>query len=307
MRYFSKPHVPGNKLATLTRRTSRFSVFLLLTFASFLPQLQRLWSRRDSSGVSLYYVLFNLLVATELLTIDLTLLTGVEDSDVFVHQPASLGDWLNLAQFAIVWALWALMYAYPSTLHNHQVANKELGHHSLVSCIVFYPSDEPRGVPAKVSAIYTTYLLISLVPVIIVTASPSSREGRRWFDALFLGFHTYFLNPIIIIFGIAALYAEARTIRARPEGSGLGSLSVVGLAAQAVVFFIVGVAWPGRLVWPFPIFGRAFLAWIQMIGFVLIDYIIFVIAQADLLYIAMQHNGWHAGVQGANGEREPLI
>ncbi|KAI8182797.1 hypothetical protein K4K52_006965 [Colletotrichum sp. SAR 10_76] len=261
-------------------------VFLLLTFASFLPQLQRLWSRRDSSGVSLYYVLFNLLVATELLTIDLTLLTGVEDSDVFVQQPASLGDWLNLAQFAIVWALWALI---------------------LVSCIVFYPSDEPRGVPAKVSAIYTTYLLISLVPVIIVTASPSSREGRRWFDALFLGFHTYFLNPIIIIFGIAALYAEARTIRARPEGSGLGSLSVVGLAAQAVVFFIVGVAWPGRLVWPFPIFGRGFLAWIQMIGFVLIDYIIFVIAQADLLYIAMQHNGWHAEVQGANGEREPLI
>ncbi|KAF6815487.1 hypothetical protein CPLU01_14136 [Colletotrichum plurivorum] len=263
-------------------------VLLIFTFASFLPQIRQLWTRRDSSGISLYYVLFNLMVATQILTIDLTVLMGVEESDVFVTKPISAGDWLNLAQFGAVWALWALV---------------------LVASIAFYPRDEARGVPMTVSAIYTTYLLITLVPIILVTASAAPKEDRRWFDAIFLFFHTYCLNPFITILGIAALYAQARTIRARPEGSGVGALSIVGLAAQAVVFFVVGFTWPGRLFWPFPILGRAFFIWIQMVGFVLVDYVIFAVVQADLLYIAMRHSGLEIGGGGIRrtGEREPLL
>lgn len=163
--------------------------------------------------------------------------------------------------------------------------------------------------PWKVWAIYTTYLLISLIPIIIVEASHSPRQDRRWFDALFLGFHTYCLNPIITLLGVAALYAQARTIRSRPEGSGLGALSLVGLASQAVVFLVLGLMWPGRLVWPFPIFGGALFAWIQMVGFVLIDYIIFAVVQGDLLYIGLQHMGRRIGFDEINraGEREPLL
>lgn len=82
----------------------------MLSLASFLPQLQRLWLRRDSSGISLAYVLFNLMVATELFTIDLAILTSVDGGDIFVHSPASVGDWLNLAQFGTVWVMWALVY-----------------------------------------------------------------------------------------------------------------------------------------------------------------------------------------------------
>lgn len=81
----------------------------MLSLASFLPQLQLLCLRRNSSGISLYYVLFNLVVTTEIFTIDLAILTGVEGSDIFVHNPASPGDWLNLAQFGIVWVMWLLV------------------------------------------------------------------------------------------------------------------------------------------------------------------------------------------------------
>lgn len=99
------------------------SVLLIFTFASFLPQIRQLWLRRDSSGISLYYVLFNLMVATQILTIDLAVLMGVEESDVFVTKPISAGDWLNLAQFGVVWALWALVYVLsfiqPSIILSH--------------------------------------------------------------------------------------------------------------------------------------------------------------------------------------------
>jgi hypothetical protein len=66
--------------------------------------------RRDSSGISLYYVLFNLISATELFTISFFfLINNVEESDVFVNRPPNAGDWLNLAQLALVWVLWLLM------------------------------------------------------------------------------------------------------------------------------------------------------------------------------------------------------
>lgn len=87
-----------------------YRILLVLSFASFLPQLQLVWLRRDSSGISLYYVLFNLVVATELFTIDLAILTSAEGGDIFVHSPATTGDWLNLAQFGTVWAMWILVY-----------------------------------------------------------------------------------------------------------------------------------------------------------------------------------------------------
>lgn len=80
---------------------------------SFLPQIRKLLLRRNSSGISLYYVLFNVMVATQILTIDLGLLMSVEGSDVFITDPISPGDWFNFAQFGIVWALWVLMYVLP--------------------------------------------------------------------------------------------------------------------------------------------------------------------------------------------------
>ncbi|KAK7710719.1 hypothetical protein SLS64_005622 [Diaporthe eres] len=144
----------------------------------------------------LYYVLFNLIVATELFTIDLSILTSVDGGDIFVHSPATIGDWLNLAQFGTVWFI--------------------------------------------ASVIYTCYLLISLVPLIVVPASTGPKDDRKWFDALFSGFHIIFLNPPITILGVASLYPQCRAILGRPRESGPGALSLLGLAAQAVLFLLVG-------------------------------------------------------------------
>lgn len=180
---------------------------------------------------------------------------------------------------------------------------------SFVTCIVFYPRDRPRSVPVSASAIYICYLLISLVPIIVVSASAGPNEDRKWFDALFTGFHILFFNPPITILGIASLYPQAREILRRPRGSGPGALSLAGLAAQAMLFLLLGLTWSVRLVWPYPAFGRAFRSWFQMVGYVPFDYIIFAVVQAILLYIAVRQNGWHARVDEAHpaSETDPLL
>jgi hypothetical protein len=166
-------------------------------------------------------------------------------------------------------------------------------------------------VPAIVSTIYTGYLLISLVPLIVVPASTGPEEDRKWFDGLFTGFHIIILNPLITILGVASLYPQARTILGRPRDSGHGALSLVGLAVQAVLFLLLGLTWPGRLAWPGPMFGRAFSSWFQMVGYVAFDYIIFAVVQAVLLSIAVRHSGRRVRVDEEQvetaSERDPLL
>lgn len=150
---------------------------------------------------------------------------------------------------------------------------------------------------------------MSLVPIIVVSASPGPNQDRKWFDGLFTGFHIMLLNPPITLLGVASLYPQACAIRRRPRGSGPGALSLVGLAVQAVLFLLLGLTWSGRLAWGYPIFGRAFSSWFQMVGYVPVDYIIFAAVQGVLLYIAVRHSGWHARDDEARvaRERDPLL
>jgi uncharacterized protein with PQ loop repeat len=89
------------------------SILTALTAISFVPQLRLLWVRRSSAGISPCYVLFNLISATELFTISFYFLVNhVEPADVFIHEPPAVGDWLNLAQLALVWVLWLAVYVF---------------------------------------------------------------------------------------------------------------------------------------------------------------------------------------------------
>jgi uncharacterized protein with PQ loop repeat len=82
----------------------------VISALSFLPQLRLLWLRRDVSGISLYYVLFNTIVATELFTLSFFLtVNNIDKPGVFVHYPPNAGDRLNLAQLTAVWLLWLVM------------------------------------------------------------------------------------------------------------------------------------------------------------------------------------------------------
>jgi hypothetical protein len=85
-----------------------------LSFVSFLPQLRLLYARKDSVGLSLFYLLFNLIVATELFTLSFLLVVNYAreeggGADLFVHNPPDTGDRINLAQFTLVWVLWLAM------------------------------------------------------------------------------------------------------------------------------------------------------------------------------------------------------
>lgn len=87
------------------------SVILVLSLASFIPQIRLLVQRRNSSGISPYYVLFNLISATEQFAISFYFIVDrmEEPPDVFTNEPLQTGDWLNLAQVTLVWGLWLFM------------------------------------------------------------------------------------------------------------------------------------------------------------------------------------------------------
>lgn len=85
------------------------SLLLGLSIISFLPQLQLLWTTKNSSGLSLCYLLFNLICATEQFLLAFLYNNNPEaEPNMFVESPGSLGDWLNLIQITVIWILFSL-------------------------------------------------------------------------------------------------------------------------------------------------------------------------------------------------------
>ena len=80
------------------------SLLLVCSILSFGPQIHRLLSYGDSSGVSLTYLLLNLMVATYNLTFGLELIALPFVQEPIAHNPRTVGDWLNLSQLGAVWS-----------------------------------------------------------------------------------------------------------------------------------------------------------------------------------------------------------
>ena len=77
---------------------------MIASIASFVPQYRRILSKGDCAGISGNYILYNLISATEQFAIDLHFIVDNDEvMDYIVSSPPSLGDWLNLVQFAAVW------------------------------------------------------------------------------------------------------------------------------------------------------------------------------------------------------------
>ncbi|ERF73258.1 hypothetical protein EPUS_03090 [Endocarpon pusillum Z07020] len=205
------------------------AILLFLSLVSFIPQYHHILWRRDCSGISLSYVLFNLIAATEQCALGLHyIVDNVEVSDTIVGSTPTVGDWLNLWQLGVVW----------------------ICHSALFILCLCYPPERP-GPKRTVLAVYISFLLISLAPVVFESFLPapgdSSEHDRRWFSATFSGVHTMFINPIVTVIGFASLFEQARETRSRPS---LGALSIMGLAIQAVVFAVVALYWPLRMTIP---------------------------------------------------------
>ncbi|KAF2729341.1 hypothetical protein EJ04DRAFT_580707 [Polyplosphaeria fusca] len=84
---------------------------LLLLSAASLPQIIHLISKRESTGMSTYYLLFNLICATEQFTLAFFFVKNdIDSSDFFVHSLVKAGDYVNVAQNFTVLLSWLLLY-----------------------------------------------------------------------------------------------------------------------------------------------------------------------------------------------------
>lgn len=70
---------------------------LSLAWPPSSPQTRRILSRGDGAGISLTYVLCNLIAVTEQFALGLHyVVDSVEGEDGIVNRPVTAGDWLNL-------------------------------------------------------------------------------------------------------------------------------------------------------------------------------------------------------------------
>ncbi|KAI1116146.1 hypothetical protein F5Y14DRAFT_449324 [Nemania sp. NC0429] len=266
-------------------------ILAVLSCASFVPQLYVLVIRRgNTSGISLTYVLLNLIVATELFAISFFYTVNkVQRYDLFVHKPPNAGDWINLANFAVIWVLWLVIF---------------------LICLVPFGRENPWLATVAVVMVYAFVLWISLVPLVddaFFHRYPNEpSDDWRWVDIMYHHVHALIITPVTTLLALPAFLVQARAILARPPGSGTGALSLQGLALQAVVFAVLAATWlPGRLVYPEP---TGSIAWCWFLGLVPVDHALFALEQALLVAVA----GWHRRRErsdeiGVSDETQPLI
>lgn len=154
---------------------------------------------------------------------------------------------------------------------------------------------------------YISFLLVSVIPLIIDAASPFD-DPHEMFAGLFFGFHSMLFWPIITILGCLSLYRQAQEIFAVPFPN---SLSLQGLLLQAIAFIVLSVAWIWCL--PFPYEKAkghwdegAFSAWYFSIGWIVVDTFIFAFGQA-LLFVLASRRASSDESMPREGETEPLL
>ncbi|KAF9894971.1 hypothetical protein FE257_004595 [Aspergillus nanangensis] len=237
-----------------TATTSKFEIrhvsiiLLILTFVSFLPQLHLLWTRKNASGISLSYVLLNLIAASEqfALNFGFFLLDGADDG-IFVHSPITIGDWLNFAQTTLFSVLFLVYF----------------------TLCLWYPSESNLRHKRSILILYIVYLFIAVIPLficaIIIQGNDVHGGWEEWHVVVAFVPHSLLLNYIATITAIVAVYCQARVIlhsdsseSSSPSSeafklqvcSRYGSLSLATLAIQAIVFILTAVSWVFRVSFP---------------------------------------------------------
>ncbi|KAL2807694.1 hypothetical protein BJX63DRAFT_411386 [Aspergillus granulosus] len=310
-------------------------ILSLLTIASFIPQFHLIWSRKSANGISLLYVLYNLISATEqfALNFGFVVLAEAADDAVFVHNPPTVGDWLNFAQTIVFMSQFLVYFA----------------------LALWFPSKGSTP-PQKrlILGTYVVYLVIAIVPLLVCAIVNSLKDDQSaWHELpMVLTFtpHTMYLNYVATVAAMLGTYYEilvlekkqpetqpvssiaedhsAASLPTREEGddtlnssSPNGSLSLLGLAVQYVLFIVLAVSWIFRVSFP-PLPDGAHWwssssvleVWYELVGSIAVDNAVFAIGQGILLYLACKKercdgdaDGQVEGEEGFAGEREPLL
>ncbi|EIT77531.1 hypothetical protein AO1008_02849 [Aspergillus oryzae 100-8] len=278
--------VPASNVVEFTIVIYREGTLLLLILSifSFLPQLRRLHQNGDSTGVSLIYLLCNVISATEQLTISFSYIFIAQSSDFFIHNPPNVGDWLNLLQLAVTWGLSSTLFFF---------------------AISYYPACVRRK--AFIVGIYIAFLSLSLLAAILcVLADPCGANcgSQRWDYGIFLGSHLIFVNPVVTLLALAALPAQLQELK----WHGHAALSLTGLASQAVIFAVLSLSWlfRVRVYYNLSDFFRtwgSFISWYQLVGWAAVDHLVFAVVQGILFLIVLKRKR----TVTAEGENEPLL
>ncbi|KAL4793087.1 hypothetical protein BDV19DRAFT_232912 [Aspergillus venezuelensis] len=253
-------------------------ILTILTTASFVPQLYKIWKRKAAAGISLSYLVINMICATEHFTDIFFLLVNNStnpnagpDAEHFIHSPKKAGDWINLAHVAVIWFCFCVLFI--STIWN---APKEKLKHKVITV-----------------SLYASFLGISIVPLFIDATTNTfgyfhPTEYRRWPISLFFYGHFFYIHPIITVLGALSLLFQIWEMKASSKtvsGADMG-ISLIGLGVQAIIFGLNGILWFGRINLDSTLASNSF-AWYRVLGWPIVDDFIFAAVQAVLFFIAL--------------------
>ncbi|KAK0114832.1 hypothetical protein ONS96_013315 [Cadophora gregata f. sp. sojae] len=177
------------------------------------------------------------------------------------------------------------------------------------TCLWYVPSDTPRK---RVIALYISFLLISVVPLLIDLLNPSQDpEEEFWGSVIFSFVHTQLISPLVTVGAMAALYYQW-------PNAGAAALSQDGLAVQAVVFATVALSWTARVRFQpdggdghggtspdggLPVKLWLWLkVWYQLVGWAAVDNAVLALVQAALFFTRRRETSVKS-----DGEEEPLL
>lgn len=206
---------------------------------------------------------------------------------VALHTPPSAGDWFSLCHCAIVSILFfRLVRASPCSPLLGHFRNLYIYIYISRFALVLYYSEYRFCL----SAGYTGFLLVSIIPLVIDAILDFDDEGRRWLSAFYAALHFFLIFEIVTILGVLDIWRQAREIRAVPFPN---ALSLQSLCAQAIVFTLLMAVWIWSLPFPYDKLQghwdwNTFSIRYGAIGWVIVDNFIFAVGQAALFVMAMR-------------------
>ena len=76
---------------------------MVCSIASFAPQVIHIKKNGSCTGISIYYVLYNLIIAIYNFALMLSAVINWEEGNFVIPEMPDVRDYLNLAQFSVAW------------------------------------------------------------------------------------------------------------------------------------------------------------------------------------------------------------
>ena len=133
--------------------------------------------------------------------------------------------------------------------------------------------------------------------------------GGRYDDIVFniiRNLNAGIANPILTLLGVVAFIIQARVTWRTQE---LDALSELTLALQVIIFLLLAVSWPFRLILPPNMWSLGhqpaiLLEWYPWVGWACVNSAVVAIGQATVLYVACQSR--HSASSSVS-ERQHLV